>query len=481
MEYNGAPGVGYLVKIHAPAGDGRYIHLTYNANGLVTQAALKQGDETLQSVVYGYTDSGDYGWEATSVTDAGGGTVAYQYDSAPDPVVEGEFAGRHISRITDKLGNAYQLGTVMGNSPERGRQPLYVTVTYPDGLETKYHRFEGNEVHTDLTVTNTKNGATLNKFQTLCGPHGYRPAKYLFYAEPDDAPAEADAWTFEYGPDNLQMELRAIIAPDASVFAEYTYTDNGRLKTSRVGGGPLEEYHYAAGAIYPYSRTRDGSQTVSYIYDSQQRLEGIGGAAGAAAVTYDAAGDIATAQVNGGSSRTYIRDEWGNLERVEGGPDPEIRAYDALGNVIARHTVEPFVLELHDFADAAHPRKATRIETGLDTYFFSYDANGRVCTVVDPVNGIFDVAYDTSGRMTAVVNRGTQEAVRVIAYDALGRISDAIDTAQDLALSFGYDHLSRVNQVSDDAGNALAYTYGPTGKVTGTTLVSGTANLSLVV
>ncbi|WP_163786848.1 RHS repeat domain-containing protein [Myxococcus vastator] len=107
--------------------------------------------------------------------------------------------------------------------------------------------------------------------------------------------------------------------------------------------------------------------------------------------------------------------------------------------------------------------KTDAVGTGDEaTTRFTYNTNGDLETVTDPVGRVTHHAYDSRGRLSRITKPGGRETSWQ--YDAAGNV--LVETLPDgSTIRKTYDAMSRLETRTDEAGRTTRYTYNGLGKV----------------
>lgn len=265
--------------------------------------------------------------------------------------------------------------------------------------------------------------------------------------------------------------VRAIVDPNGLVTA-LTYDARGRL-LSRVEDSEITRYAYDAVGQLTGVTMPDGS-TLTYTYDPAHRLTAIQDSLGnRIAYTLDASGnrvredvlDPAQALVQ---TRARAYDALNRLVQEIGGANPATEitrySYDAQGNVL--NVTDPLGHVTSNVYDALNRVKQVIDPSGPGgggTTQYAYDGLDHVTQVTDPRGLATSYTVDGLGETTRLASPDT--GITSSAYDVAGNLTSQLD-ARGVIASFAYDALNRVTQslYSPPAGSGIApvaigYTY----------------------
>lgn len=292
------------------------------------------------------------------------------------------------------------------------------------------------------------------------------------------------------------------------------YDVNDRLSRYENTTGDFVEFTYNTSGKITAVSDGDG-RAVSYIYSVSGELITVNDDAGDTDFTYDAEGNLLTAQRVGGAELTFTYDVEGRLASQDvGGLVSESYSYDGAGaitvtNGLAEETVIQIgpggsIVEVEDnlnqsLAITTDPDANTvtiQDQNGVSSVL-SYDAAGHLLSATDGNGDAVSFGYDSAtDRMITFTDGGG--GVREFAYDGAGRLLNAewhdntflnfqYDVQGNLTdftnrrgqtIEYDYDARGRVTDVSDSASGDLSYTYDVRGNVTSITAPSGITNIT---
>ena len=110
----------------------------------------------------------------------------------------------------------------------------------------------------------------------------------------------------------------------------------------------------------------------------------------------------------------------------------------------------------NDDADLGKRGNVATITNALGhvTRISTYDAIGRPLTIIDPNGLTTTLAYDARGRITS---RTVGSEITTYQYDGVGQLT-TLTLPDSSSLIYTYDAAHRLTSISDDLGNAIAYT-----------------------
>ena len=480
---------------------GRATQMQYDADGRLVQSISANGSTIeiaydAQGNIASYLDplGGEISFEyragtdlLTRITDQRGNAMRYEYDAG------GNLVG---TRYLDNTGVHFEHradGLLRSSTDARGNTIEYsydslgqlTRKDYEDGTyATCSYDARGN-----LISTRGRDAATTN--------YTYDAADRLLTIT--DAEDRTIGFTYEAGGRRSQR-----IDPDGSI-TRYSYDAVGRLSTLREGDGDLivryeydsagklvrEEYGNGTATRYSYDAagqaTRithyapDGSVTsrTDYRYDMAGKVVEVETPDGEWAYTYDAAGQLISANYDARDpatadrSMTWRYDATGN--RITTSVDGQEVEYTTNG---LNQLITVGNASYHYDADG----NLIEIRKPGATTSFSWDADGRLVGVTSP-EGNWSYSYDALGQRVAVTANGVRtELVNdplalVVNGRALPSVVQRYGDDGDLLGGYHYG-LGLVGQVGADGGILFAHT-DLTGNVTGLTGADGRLVTSL--
>jgi RHS repeat-associated protein len=466
--------------VQSISANGSTIEITYDAQGNIASYLDPLGGE----ISFEYRAGTDL---LTRITDQRGNAMRYEYDAGgnlvgtrylDDTGVDFEYRADGLLRSrTDARGNTIEfsydsLGQLTRKDYEDG---TYATCSY--------------DARGNLISTRGRDAATTT--------YTYDAADRLLTIT--DAEDRTIGFTYDAGGRRSQR-----IDPDGSI-TRYSYDAVGRFSTLREGDGDLivsyeydgagqlfrEEYGNGTATRYSYDAagqtTRithyapDGSVTsrTDYSYDMAGKVVEVETPEGEWAYTYDAAGQLISANYDARDpatadrSMTWRYDATGN--RITTSVDGQEVEYTTNG---LNQLITVGNASYHYDADG----NLIEIRKPGATTSFSWDADGRLVDVTSP-EGNWRYSYDALGQRVAVTANGVRtELVNdplalVLNGRALPSVVQRYEDDGDLLGGYHYG-LGLVGQVGADGGILFAQT-DLTGNVTGLTGADGRLVTSL--
>ncbi len=486
-----------LSRIADSSGSGRYIDITYGADGRISDVT----DMTGRNVHYAYNAAG----VMTSVVNPAAQTTTYSY-------VNGKYVPL-LNGITDEWGRV--VTTVVYDAQDRVR-------SYTEAGETYTYTYNYNNAA--MTAKSDSSGNVWvfpygdGGLVTENRPPGGGPASTdTFYANglvqlhtdalgvkthyTYDARGNGTTITTDYqGPTAVEWRyVRDASFPDQVVSIKPYDPATNQIHPHWQGA--LFEY-YAAGSLAPgalyreYTLENDGTTsrlTATYTYDAQGRLLSATDAAGNQTdYTYEAAGNLATTTRpanNDAGVQPVTAYAYDALGRVTSTTDPlgqvTTTTYDALDRIKTVTLPKPSPSStltftttwFYDEYDATTGLLFERIvdangqvtKTGIDQYgqmVRSVDQGGYVTRYVyvkgllteriDANNYSIAYGYDARRRRTTTTyTDGTNELLTFNADDTVASQRDRMNHT----ITFGYDRYKRVVSKTYPNGGVIARTY----------------------
>ena len=270
---------------------------------------------------------------------------------------------------------------------------------------------------------------------------------------------------YEFAFDDATGFVSAVTGP-AGAITEYGY--DGGLLTSMEWGGPvsgtLSLTHDARLAVS--SETVNGSSTVSFTHDADDRLV----AAGALTITRDATTGLPATTTLGAVSDSWTHNGFGELSdyeaRANGTPIyTENFVYDALGRIERRTETIGGVTTTLDYTYDAKGQLASVDRNGVTAESYTYDPNGnRIAATVG--GSSVTATYDDQDRLLAYgaatfthsasghrITKTVAGGATSYAHDAAGNLL-AVNSAGGMSVVYALDPGMR--RVARDVGGAPA-------------------------
>ena len=471
----------------------------YDALGRLLSTTDADGDTTS----YTYDADG----KLLTETDALGHVTSYAYDelgrlttiTSPRPLGEGQGEGAPVTSCTyDADGDLLTTTDALGHTTTNSYDALgrLLSTTDAEGNTTRYtYDADGNLLTTTDALGHTAAYSydALGRLLSTTDAEG-NTTRYTYDADGDkltETDPDGNMTTYNYDSLNRLTSQNQTIALDLS------------------GGSPVTTtatttYHYDADGNLVEKIDADGQATL-FSYDALNREMGEQwypdatdaaagtGATNAIAYTYDADGELLTAQDNS-SSYTYTYNRLGEQTSVDnqgtaGVPDVVLNsAYDADGK---RTQLAATIGGTADFVNSySYDRlnRETQVTQGASTLPGVDAVDGKLVNFTYNADGQFD----TITRYASPTGTSTLVATSEYGYDDLGRLTSLAHTAADgtttyAAYTWTYDADSQVTSFMNSATiggtgcysneNVASYSYDADGQLIAAQPV-GAANAS---
>jgi RHS repeat-associated protein len=461
---------------------GAFIHLAYNAAGLISKLTSSTG----QTATYAYDATNRF---LVSVSDGQGFHTGYSYSADSNPAVTNALVKVAYPDSTEDDFSYDAQGRLQQASAKGGAE----AVSYSYGTGT-------------VSATDANGGTTTLSFDQLG-----RLAKIvdpfqnatLFTYDPSgnlvqstDAAGQVDAFAYD-----AQGNVVQSTDPLGQV-TRYTYGPLGTITSIIDPKGNTTHYQYDAHGNPILVTSADGS-TTSADYDATGQLQHATDADGhTTAYTSNAAGQPLTVTFADNSKITYTYDAHGNLTSAADASGTTTLTYDGADQLAK--VAYPDGTFLKYTYDSAGRRIQMADQTGY-TVNYTYNALGQLSGLTDSsgkpiVTYTYDAAgnlakqvsadgsstlytYDHGGRILSMTNKDGSGAVVssfTDTYDALGR--RATETTLDGQWTYSYDAVGQLTHAVFASTNPavpsqdLRYAYDAAGNRTSTVLNGVTTN-----
>jgi RHS repeat-associated protein len=367
------------------------------------------------------TNTYDGAGNLTSVTDQNGNVVEYTYDAANQlqsvtqtnsPNAPNNVTSYGYNVLGDITGLTDANSHLTENAFDLLSRP--VSKTLPDGslTETRQYDAAGN-----LTSVTHFNGKTTT--------YAYDALNRLLSRTPDSTTGEP-AVSFTYTATGKRASMT-----DASGTTNYTYDSMDRLITKATPEGTLNYTYDAAGHVASMTSSHSNGVSVSYTYDTLNRLSTVvdGRLAGnqTTTYTYDPANNVATVTYPNTVQTVLTYDQLNRLKQLATSQTGYLYTFDNAGN---RKTASEYngrsVTWNFDGIDRLNDETITGAagnENGTASYVPDPVGNRQSATSsipgLTPIGGTFNPddelaseSYDQNGNVTRIANGKT------FAYDA---------------------------------------------------------------
>jgi RHS repeat-associated protein len=464
---------------------------TYDTNGWLTSRVTHPSSTEALTETHGYDATGN----RTSVIDPRGNTTNYCYDV--------DYAGSSIS------GGRANLTREIDPAPTTGANRPVMLIAY-DAKNNVTQRVAPKGVPSGAMVTCSTNLSAINTSYATDFAYDASALKLLStttrFTDPDTG-AKTATTKYEYGDASNPGLVTRVIPPRGNTTGtpDYTYATTftyftsgskaGLLATSADALGDTTAYDYDSvgrliSRVDPLGNQLIGGygpyHTTSFTYDKEDRLRTqtapapLDGGAGLMTETrYDEVGNPTVRIDPAGQVMTYAYDERDGLLQVKEAPvawtDPVSPpagvitteyAYDAAGN-LARMTRAKGDASNERVTDYAFDgRGLVRTETQYPAWptttptlvtATTYDANGNLSMLVDPLTATTTSGYDALNRRTSITYSDGVTPNVAYGYDANDNRTSMTDGTG--ASSYLYDEANRLTSATTPGPKTIGYRY----------------------
>ena len=374
-----------------------------------------------REVSYNYS-----GGNLSDVTDVLGNKTFYTYGSGGRLEIKTDPEGRkttisyddfgYVESVTDENGE----GKFFEYSYNEAQKQYYASIKYSTGkIKEMWFDRNGDRIRTNINGRTVETVIIEGRNRTVIDADGNETHRQYDGREnlvretyPDDSWV---SYQYESKFNNLMR-----VTDERNVLAVYEYDDFGnRTEKTEAAGTPDERIS-------------------EYTYDEDGNLK-----------TVKVLGDVRTADAVTGM--TY--DENGNLETVTG-PDGNITSYtyNIMGQVLTRTDPRNKVWT-YDYDDMGNLKTVTD-PLNHTTQFF-YDGAGNKIREIDPDGKITHYAYK-NGRLDTVTDHLGN--ITQFEYDSEGQLKKQTDR-EGKTVTQDYDLDSRLKKMTDGNGNEIVYDY----------------------
>jgi RHS repeat-associated protein len=186
---------------------------------------------------------------------------------------------------------------------------------------------------------------------------------------------------------------------------------------------------------------------------------------------YDPAGNLTEVTDPRGNSTSFSYDELGRMTAINQPlSKTTIFGYDPVGNLTSRTTAEDTLTLTYDAAD-----RLAEISEGTNTLrAFGYDTADRLTEATDAQAKTLEIGYDDDDRVISLDDDRGQTVSR--SFDSRGNLSSQTDGRG--TLTYAYDELGRMTQLTDPQSQLFEFGYDPEGNLTTTELPNGVTTMN---
>jgi YD repeat-containing protein len=489
----------------------RYASWTYDAAGLATSSEHGAFGSGIDHVGLSYGTLDSNGNSTTSVTDPRSNNRSYGFSTLIGVVKNTGITGQPCDGCT--AAYTYDAnGNVASRTDFNGNQTTYV-YDLTRNLETS--RTEGlTSAGAKTAATRTINtswnasyrlpasiteqdtsGASAVTLRTTS--FGYDTSGNLLTKTLTDGqtPANTRTTTYTY---NAAGQVLTVNGPrtDVSDITTYTYDTQGNLVTVTNALNQVTNLGGYDANGRPGTLTDPNGLVTSLVYDPRGRLTSRVTGGETTGYSYDGVGQLLTVTLPSGAAYTYSYDAAHRLTGIADNLGNHISyTLDVMGNRTQEQIRDAAntLVQTHSRVFNALNQLYQDIGAVNQTTTYTYDNDGNVQTITDPLNRLSSNSYDALNRL--ITNTDPESGVTHYGYDALDQLTSVTDP-RNLVTQYTRDGLGNLDQqVSPDtgtttntydaAGNLLTrtdakgqtatYTYDALNRVTGISYSGGTA------
>ena len=451
--------------------DGTQQALVYTGADL-TKESMPNGDE--YTYTYKKDSSGNSTHQVASIADKNGATASYQYDAygnitqaavqasglASTVSASGTYSnnGKYLSTVTDAMGNTvhYQFDTVTGlkkyvEDPMGNRVAYqYNDTEYISNVWTDTNK-NGLADRNEAKVTYEYSHGRLDTVQTPKTSYHYQYDAYENLSSIGAGSASgASSYTlrsYAYGPEN--GKLNSITMGNGTVIG-YQYDVLNRIQTISYNGQAKYQYTYNDDNQLSQVKDTVNQITTSYVYDRIGRLSSastsyptlgsIGAASVGIAYQYDGAGRLQSRNYTVGSTAQNYSASYrtnSNLITTFTMPGANIQySYDALQRMTDQKVIS-----------------GSKVLGGQSYAYQSGKSTNSTSTIINQVTmdvtgTKYQYVYDANGNITQVKKNGT--VIKTYTYDERNQLTS--ETFDGYKLYYGYDLAGNLDYVDKEIG-----------------------------
>jgi RHS repeat-associated protein len=479
----------------------------YDSSGHVISEQGPGGDDAI-SVAYSSNSSNTYAYR--TVTNALGKQTIYTFQLATLPLLTSVVGSPSASCVGTNAVFTYDSSNRLAS------------VMDPNGNTTTY-TYDGNnrpQTITEASGTSSQHVTTYTWNNTFGVPTqiveprrtvnlSYDGAGRLLQQKETDTTnqvfpysttGQVRSWGYTYNAAGLLSTVDGPLSGTADSVT-YGYSSQGYLNSITNGLGQATQFTSLNGAGQPLTVVDANGVTTSYAYDSHGRLTQIAAGQQVTGIGYDAVGNLTSVGEPGGASYNFQYTPARRLSSIQDASGNRI-AYtlNAMGGATATQVYNSSgtLVQTSSATFDQLNRILTRVGAAGETTGYSYDLDGNVASITDPLgnehlynyDGLnrqvsdtgplqYSVSYaytggdhlksviDPRGLQTTYVRDGFGDVIAlsspdsgttIKSYDAAGNLLSSTD-ATGQTTSYAYDGLSRLTQVTRADGSTIVYTW----------------------
>lgn len=292
-----------------------------------------------------------------------------------------------------------------------------------------------------------------------------------FSAPPGGAPR---SWTYTH---NVNGDVLTVDGPrtDVSDLTTYAYYANddpdpgkrGNLATITNAAGHVTRITAYDTHGQPLAAVDANGLSTTMSYDARQRLKTrtVGGET--TAYDYDGVGQLTKVTLPDGSFLSYTYDNAHRLTAMQDSLGNRVSyTLDAMGNRTREEVRDPSgqLAQTRGRVYSNLNRLFQELGAQDQTTEYTYDSQGNIFTVKDPLNRITSNQYDALNRLKQVTSPAPISAVTRYSYDGLDALTQVTDPRH-LVTGYTVDGLGNLNLQSSPDTGVTAYTHDEAGNV----------------
>ncbi|HEX6530118.1 MAG TPA: DUF6531 domain-containing protein [Burkholderiales bacterium] len=281
-------------------------------------------------------------------------------------------------------------------------------------------------------------------------------------------------WTYTYNANGsvLTVDGPRTDATDLTTYTYYANNDSDPGKRSNVATITNAAGHTTSITAYnahgqPLTIVDANGLTTTMTYDARQRLKTRTVGAETTSYDYDDAGQLTKVTLPDGSFLSYSYDNAHRLTAMQDNLGNRVSyTLDAMGNRTQEQVFDPSntLAQTRSRVFNSLSRLFQELGASSQTTEYSYDDQGNVLTVKDPLNRITTNQYDALNRLKQVTSPSPIAAVTQYGYDGRDQLVSVSDP-RSLVTGYTVDGLGNLaQQVSPDTGTTTK-TYDAAGNV----------------
>ena len=395
-------------------------------------------------------------------------TTSFTYDSYGSRITENEI-GKKVNRSSttdyDAAGRVYRHTNSLGHSATTLYDPLCglpSTITDANGLITSisYDGFcrKKEEVNPDATKTNYyfmwSDGADagINRHGLILGDRSI----YQLTSQ-----SSTGSWkTIYYDNRGREVRSKQLGFNNKVVIKDTAYDQQGRVAGETI---PYYEGAFAGDASYWSLTQYDSLGRLIKVSQPTEDMDHIN-----TVVTYDKTKVSTLGQ--DGHLKEETKDGLGRIVEVVENSQSIVRYnYDVFGNLVNTDVNGQITTITYDLLG----NKTSMVDPSMGTWFYGYDAKGRILWQLDAKKQRTDYSYDVLGRKKTEVSPGVSNSW---AYDSLFLGLLTSESSFFSNKSYKYDSLGRVTSSTvtiNEQSYTTSYDYNEDGRLSRVTYPSG--------